>query len=180
MHVTVFGGSKLESDDSGYIDALRLGRMLGEAGYVVLTGGYIGSMEAVSRGAAEVGAHVIGITCDEIEKWRPVRPNQWLTEERRYPTLAQRILALIESCDAAFALPGGVGTLTEVSMMWNLLLTKVIAPRPLILLGEGWQSVFSLFFEKFNQQIPPDQRRWLTFLPDVDAGIEYLTSIKTR
>ena len=178
MYVTVFGGSKLEPDDSGYRDAMRLGRLLGEAGHVVLTGGYIGSMEAVSRGAAEVGAHVIGITCDEIEKWRPVRPNQWLTEERRCPTLTQRIQALIESCDAAFALHGGAGTLTEISMMWTLLLTGIIAPRPLILLGEGWQSVFSLFFEKFNDYVPQDQRSWLTFLPNVDEGIQYLTSLK--
>lgn len=177
MYITIFGGSKLEPDEPGYRDALRLGRMLGEAGHVVLTGGYIGSMEAVSRGAAEAGAHVIGITCDEIEKWRPVRPNQWLTEERRFPTLYQRIQALIESCDAAFALPGGAGTLTEISMMWTLLLTRVIAPRPLILLGEGWQSVFNLFFEKFNSQIPQDQRSWLTFLPDVDAGVRYLTTL---
>ncbi len=150
MFITVFGGSKLEADNPKYKDAMRLGRILGEAGHVLLTGGYIGTMEAVSRGAAEVGARVIGVTCDEIERWRPVRPNRWITEERRYPTLIQRIWALIQGCDAAFALPGGVGTLTEISMMWNLLLTRVITPRPLILIGSEWASLFSLFFEKFN------------------------------
>lgn len=39
--------------------------MLAERGHIVLNGGYIGTMEAVSRGAAEAGGHVIGVTCEE-------------------------------------------------------------------------------------------------------------------
>jgi hypothetical protein len=102
--VTVFGGSNPGERD--YEQALQLGRLLGLAGCTVLTGGYIGTMEAVSRGAAEGGGHVVGVTCDEIEAWRPVRPNPWVQEEMRYPTLRQRLFALIENCDAAIALPG--------------------------------------------------------------------------
>ncbi|MDI6694379.1 MAG: hypothetical protein QME21_04975 [Anaerolineales bacterium] len=63
--VTVFGGSRPTPED--YEQALHLGRLLGGSGYIVLTGGYIGVMEAVSRGASEAGGHVIGVTCDEIE-----------------------------------------------------------------------------------------------------------------
>ena len=60
--VTVFGGSRTEPGDQDYQQAYFLGELLGKAGYTVLTGGYIGSMEAVSRGAAESGGHVVG--CD--------------------------------------------------------------------------------------------------------------------
>ena len=57
----------------------------------MLTGGYIGTMEAVSRGAAEAGGHVIGVTCEEIEAWRPVRVNAWVKEEIRRKTLMERL-----------------------------------------------------------------------------------------
>ena len=93
MQVTVFGGSEPRPGEPAYEEAFRLGRMIGQKGYTVLTGGYVGTMEAVSRGAAEAGGHVIGVTCDEIEAWRPVRPNAWVQEERRFPSLRQRLNA---------------------------------------------------------------------------------------
>ena len=53
--ITVFGGSQPKPGDEDYQQALRLGALLGSAGFTVLTGGYVGTMEAVSRGAAENG-----------------------------------------------------------------------------------------------------------------------------
>jgi len=148
--------------------------LLGQAGYTVQTGGYIGSMEAVSRGAAESSGRVIGVTCEEIERWRPVRANPWVQEERRFATLRERLHFLIEENDAALALPGGPGTLTEIMLMWNLLLVEALAPRPLILIGPGWQEVFRQFYRSFDSYIPTNQRTWLQFAPDVDAAIERL------
>jgi uncharacterized protein (TIGR00730 family) len=171
-NVTVFGGSR--PDERGYAQALQLGQMLGEAGFAVLTGGYIGTMEAVSRGAAEAGGHVIGVTCDEIEAWRPTHPNRWVMEERRCSTLRQRISALIDGCDAAIALPGGPGTLTEIMEMWNLLIIEAISPRPLILVGDGWRTTFEQFFSSFESYIPVEQRRWLIFAGSVQQTMENL------
>ncbi|OGO36353.1 MAG: hypothetical protein A2W35_03335 [Chloroflexi bacterium RBG_16_57_11] len=172
-NVTVFGGSR--PDDQGYAQALELGKLLGEAGFAVLTGGYIGTMEAVSRGAAEAGGQVIGVTCDEIEAWRPTSPNPWVMEERRYPTLRQRISALIDGGQAAIALPGGPGTLTEIMEMWNLLLIEVISPRPLILVGDGWRATIEQFFRSFDSYIPEEQRRWIIFADSVQQAVEMLT-----
>src|SRR4030067_1311509 len=112
--ITVFGGSQPKPGEPVYQDALHLGKLLAQQGYILLNGGYIGTMEALSRGAAESGGHVIGVTCDEIEAWRKVKANAWVKEERRYPTIRERLMALIESWDAALALPGGAGTLTEI------------------------------------------------------------------
>jgi len=173
-NVTVFGGANPKAGEAAYEEALSLGKLLGLAGYTVLTGGYIGTMEAVSRGAAEAGAHVVGVTCDEIERWRPVRRNAWVQEERHFPTLRQRLFALIEGCDAALALPGGPGTLAEVAMFWNHLLTNAIAPRPLILIGPGWKTTMEQFFRSFDSYIPENQRGWLAFALDGEAAVEYL------
>jgi hypothetical protein len=172
--ITVFGGSQPKLEDPVYQDALRLGGLLGKAGYTILNGGYIGTMEAVSRGAVESGGHVIGITCDEIERWRPGGANRWIQEEIRYPTIRERMFALIDNCDAAIALPGGFGTLTEIAMMWNLIICGAIKPRPLIVTGPGWKATFEEFFTSLGVYIHGDQRQWLIFSPDVDTAFHLL------
>jgi uncharacterized protein (TIGR00730 family) len=174
MNVTIFGGSQPKPGDSAYEDARLLGRLLAEAGHAVLTGGYIGTMEAVSRGASEAGGHVIGVTCDEIERWRPGKANPWVTEERRFPTLQDRLLALIDGGDAAMALPGGPGTLAEIALLWNRMLVNAIAARPLILIGEGWRQVFMTFYETHSRYIPDKQRTLLLFAPNVSAAVQLL------
>ncbi len=172
--ITIFGGSKPTPGETAYEKALKLGRLLGGAGCTVLTGGYIGTMEAVSRGAAETGGHVIGVTCDEIEAWRPVLPNPWVQEEMRYPTLRQRLYALIDNCDAALALPGGIGTLAEIAILWSQMQTGAIAPRPLILIGPGWQTTLETFFDTLGEYTAAKHRHLLTLAPDVETAFRIL------
>jgi len=174
MKVSIFGGAQPQPGTPAYQEAYELGKMLADRGHVVLTGGYIGTMEAVSRGAAAAGGHVIGVTCDEIERWRPVSANQWVKEEWRRETLMERLQALIEGCDAAIALPGGPGTLTEISLTWNLMIIGAMTPRPLILVGDGWQSVFAQFFNEFHAYMPVNQRELIQFVPDVKTAVEIL------
>src|SRR4030067_2108172 len=116
--ITVFGGSQPKPGEPVYQDALHLGKLLAQQGYILLNGGYIGTMEALSRGAAEAGGHVIGVTCDQIAAWRPVKANSWVTEEWHYTSLRERIFALIENSEAFIALPGGGGRLAEVALTW--------------------------------------------------------------
>ena len=119
--ITVFGGSLPQPGSQAYQEAQELGELLAKSGFAVQTGGYIGTMEAISRGASETGGHVIGVTCDEIEAWRPVAPNQWVAHEKRRPTLRERLYVLIDECDGAIALPGGIGTLAEIALTWSQL-----------------------------------------------------------
>ena len=176
MNITVFGGSQPKAGDSAYNEAQELGRLLAGRGHTVLTGGYIGTMEAVSRGAHEAGGHVIGVTCEDIENWRKVGANPWVKEERRRKTLFERLQALIEGCDAALALPGGPGTLTEISLMWNLMIVESLHRRPLILIGGGWQSVLGQVFTQLDGYTPAHQREMLSFAPDIQTAVETLES----
>ena len=173
-YVTVFGGSKPQAGTQAYTQAQRLGKLLAQAGFTVLTGGYIGTMEAVSRGAAEGGGHVIGVTCDEIENWRPVKPNRWVMEEMRYPTLRQRLYALIDHCDAAIALPGGIGTLAEIAVTWSQLQTRASDPRPLIAIGTGWKRTFTTFHKALGDYVATEDQRWLQFAPNVETAVNQL------
>ncbi len=174
MRVTIFGGSKPRPGDQAYEQAFKLGCVLGEANHDVITGGYIGTMEAISHGAVDHGAQAIGVTCDQIEAWRPVKPNTWLTKEFRYASLVERMVALIDLCDVALALPGGPGTLAEISLMWNLLVIGGVTPKPLYLIGERWQAVFHQFLNCFSDYTPPEQASWINYLLSIDDVINQI------
>ena len=174
MKVSVFGGSQPKEGSEAYTEAQELGRLLAEGGYTVLTGGYIGVMEAVSRGAREAGGHVIGVTCEDIEVWRPIKANSWVMEEIRKKTLLERLHTLIHECDAALAMPGGAGTLTEISLLWNLMIVESLHRRPVILVGRGWQSTFDQFFKEFDSYMPVHQREILSFAKDVQTAVKML------
>lgn len=174
MRVTVFGSSIPKQGDPEYQAGLDLGMMLGRDKHTVLTGGYLGVMEAVSRGVVEAGGYVIGVTCDQIETWRPLSPNKWVQKELRFPTLRERLYCLVEECDAALTLPGGVGTLAEVSMMWSHIQTQAIKKKPLILIGAGWRTVFNQLFASMGHNIREDTQELLRFAPDVTAAYKLL------
>lgn len=176
MRVAVFGGANPKAGEPAYQEALQLGKLLGQAGHTILTGGYVGTMEAVSKGAFENGGHVIGVTCEEIERWRKVAANAWLHEEWHVQTLDQRLLSLIDNCEAALALPGGVGTLLEISMMWNRLIIKAIAARPIILIGPGWHTVIASFLEQQGQYLTERDRQWLTFTDTIEEAVKKFRS----
>ncbi len=178
MNISVFGGSKTPPASADYRAALELGRGLAQAGHTVLTGGYGGTMEAVSRGAAEAGGEVVGVTCREIENWRPVRPNRWVTREIKHATLNERLLYLVTNCDLAIAMPGGVGTLTEVAMAWNLIAIAVNPPRPILLVGAGWQDTFQTFYRGLDGYIPLPDRAHLVFRPDVPAALDFVRTCR--
>jgi hypothetical protein len=175
--ITVFGGSQPKPGDPVYQDALLLGKMLAHEDYHLLNGGYIGTMEALSRGATEAGGHVIGVTCDQIEAWRPVKANPWVKEIWHFKTLQERMFALIEHSDAYLTLPGGVGTLAEIILTWNLMITYVIPHRPLIVIGTGWADTIKNFIINQGEFIPENQRHWITFVPDVNSAMKRLQEL---
>jgi uncharacterized protein (TIGR00725 family) len=135
--VTIFGGSKCREEDLAYAHALRVGELLAEAGYTICTGGYSGVMEAASRGAHERGGRVIGITMNQFT----VEPNRYLTEKIPSEHFYERLQRLITQSVGYIALRGGMGTVTEVSLVWNKMQTRVLEPRPLVLLGDCWPPV---------------------------------------
>ncbi len=177
MNISVFGGSQPGQGSEAYESAYQLGKLLAQDGHAVLTGGYVGTMEAVSRGAYEAGGHVIGVTCLEIEQWRGVGANAWVKEERKFETLRQRLDGLIDGCDAAIALPGGPGTLTEIALMWNLMIVDAIPRRPLILVGHGWQAIFDQAYTELDAYFLKKQRDLIQFTPTIETAAQLLKNI---
>jgi uncharacterized protein (TIGR00725 family) len=132
--ITVFGGSRCGPESAEYKQALQLGRLLVEAGFDVCSGGYAGVMEAISRGAHEAGGHVIGVTMEQFKS----APNRYLKKIEPSADFYARLQTLILESVGYIALRGGMGTITEISLVWNKLVMNVLPGRPLILLGECW------------------------------------------
>lgn len=144
--ISVFGSSAPRPGSGAYEEARQVGKLLAEASFSVATGGYSGTMTAVSQGAAEAGGHVIGVTCDQIEQFRPLGPNRWVQEEIRYPTLRERLLHLVTQSEGIIVLPGGIGTLSEMTLAWSFLQVGEVAVQPLVLLGPLWQQTIAAFY----------------------------------
>ena len=142
--VTVFGGSRCGPDSEEYKEALKLGRLLVEAGFDVASGGYAGVMEAVSRGAHEAGGHIIGVTMSQFKS----APNPYLKKIEPSADFYARLQTLIRQSAGYVALRGGMGTVTEVSLVWNKLVMNVLTPRPLLLLGACWPRVIECLREQ--------------------------------
>jgi uncharacterized protein (TIGR00730 family) len=141
--VTVFGSSSSLPGDGWFERGLRCGRLLGEAGYAVATGGYAGLMEAVSRGASEAGARVIGVTAPTAFPGRP-GANPWVDEEIAAASLPERIGRMVEMSAAFVALDGSIGTLTEMLMVWNVAYVDALwskPTKPVVAVGERWRDL---------------------------------------
>ena len=158
--VTIFGGSKCRESDLEYEHARRAGQLLADAGYTICTGGYLGVMEAASRGAHERGGRVLGIVMNQFS----AEPNRFLTDKVATPHFYERLQQLIIRSIGFIAIRGGMGTVTELSLVWNKIQTRVIGPRPLVLLGDCW---------------PPLVRAWQQHLAVSDEDVRSLDFAST-
>ncbi|HVE59932.1 MAG TPA: LOG family protein [Pyrinomonadaceae bacterium] len=141
--VTIFGGSKCSENSPEYLQAKELGGRLAEAGFTICTGGYLGVMEAASRGAREKGGRVFGIVMNQFKG----EPNRYLTDKVASDHFYDRLQNLITRSVGFVALRGGMGTVTEISLVWNKLQTRVLDKRPLVLLGDCWKEVVKVWQE---------------------------------
>jgi hypothetical protein len=144
--VCVFGSSLVAEGSAPYEEARNVGSLLARAGYRVCSGGYGGTMEAVSRGTKEAGGSTIGVTTNWFSA---LKPNQWLDQEIRTDTYLERLLKLVVIGSAYLAVHGGVGTLTEISLVWSLIQTHSLSGRPLVLLTRPWEDLLSLARDSF-------------------------------
>ncbi|MDQ6974991.1 MAG: LOG family protein [Mariprofundaceae bacterium] len=151
QRVSVFGASSTLENDPLYADIQALGKVLGTQGWNATVGGHQGLMGAFSKGMEAGGGAIRGITLSRF----PTPPENALSEEIRAYDFFDRMRSLIEEADAWLVLPGGLGTLAEFAMCWDLLAIRVLKPRPLLVYGAMWQSLMpplrdSLLFSMDN------------------------------
>ncbi len=167
--VSVFGSRHAQEGDPDYRDALKLGRLLAAADYAVTSGGYAGTMEAVSRGAKEAGGYTRGITMTIFD---PTPANPWLDEEEKVLNFFIRLERLIYTADAYVVLRGGIGTLTEVGLTWSLIQTNCIERKPFVFIGDAWAKLFEALRE--HCIITPADYELTTLVQTPDEAVAYI------
>jgi uncharacterized protein (TIGR00725 family) len=140
--IAVFGSGSAPPGHPVLAEAEHLGRLLAEAGFTIICGGYWGTMEAASRGARQADGQVIGVTMDLFSPGLP--PNSWLTREERVKDFFPRLKKLTNA-DGFVVLRGGIETLTEATLTWSLLQTEQLSSRPFVFVGDGWRRLFDSF-----------------------------------
>ena len=164
--VTIFGGSRCGENSVEYRQAREVGERLAEAGFTICTGGYLGVMEAASRGAREKGGRVFGIVMNQFRS----EPNRYLTDKVATNHFYDRLQNLIMRSVGFIAIRGGMGTVTEISLVWNKLQTGVIEKRPLVLLGDCWKPVVECW--QRNLPVSDTDVSWLDFADTAEEACQ--------
>jgi uncharacterized protein (TIGR00730 family) len=141
--VSLFGSARVKPGDAWYEKTVELSRQLAEAGMTVITGGGPGLMEAGNKGAFEAGGKSVGL---HIHLPLEQKNNQYLNVRCDFRYFFVRKLMFIKYAMAYIALPGGFGTLDELSEALVLIQTKRIKSFPIVLLGtEFWGGLVDWF-----------------------------------
>ncbi len=137
--VTIFGSARVDDDDPMYAAAVQTARLLAEAGFVIITGGGPGIMEAGNRGAQEGGDRSIGLNI-ELPFEQGVNPYVETAVEFRY--FFVRKTMFVKYAHAFVIFPGGFGTMDELFESLTLIQTGKIKNFPVILFGSAfWQGL---------------------------------------
>jgi len=132
--ITIFGTGNAKEGDKVFNLAYELGRLCAETGFAIANGGYGGTMFAAAKGAKQAGGKTIGVTCSAFGR---KGPNEFITDEITTSSLIERLSKLIELGAAFVVLPGGTGTLLELSYIWELTNKGFVnPPKPIILLTD--------------------------------------------
>ena len=182
--VTVFGSARTQPDDPVYEMAKLFGKKLAEAGYMVITGGGGGIMQAANEGAGPEHSFGVNIRLPFEEKPNPVIEGnpRFIT----YKYFFNRKVAFLKEADAVALFPGGFGTLDEAMETLTLVQTGKRNPMPLVLVDDPecsyWSHMIKLFEEELlaRNYICPSDFALFERVCSVDEAVEKIQHFYRR
>ncbi|MCJ7627501.1 MAG: TIGR00730 family Rossman fold protein, partial [Longimicrobiales bacterium] len=133
--VSIFGSARTSPEDPNYSKCVKTARLLGEAGFSIITGGGPGIMQAANQGAHEAGVPSVGLNI-ELPFEQDLNPYADLKIHFRY--FLVRKTMFVNSAQAFVIFPGGFGTLDELFESLTLIQTGKIRDFPLVLFGSDY------------------------------------------
>jgi len=151
--VTIFGSARAQAGTFGYEETKRTAAALAAMGCDIITGGGPGLMQAANEGAASSEhAQSIGIRVDlPFEQ----NVNAFVTQAFEHRTFFTRLHQFVLASDAFVVAPGGIGTVLETVMIWQLLQVRHLQDVPLILVGPMWPGLVDWARESMLSMDPP-------------------------
>lgn len=179
--VSIFGSTRFNQKNVHYKKALKLARLLGKAGFTIITGGGPGIMEAGNRGAVETGAESVGLN---IQLPREQRTNKYVKKSIGFYYFFTRKVMLSISAQAYVFFPGGFGTLDELMELIVLIQTKKAEPIPIVLVGkEFWTGFLKWIDEQMvrsNKTINKEETRIYTLVDTAEEAFAIISKTKER
>jgi len=172
--VTIFGSARFKEDHAYYKMARALGKRLAQEGYVVMTGGGPGIMEAANRGAKEGGGFTIG--CN-IKLPHEQRPNRYLDRFVEFEHFFVRKVMLVKYSSAFVVFPGGFGTLDETFEAITLVQCEKIERFPIVAMGRAFWDHMSDFVRNAlvaEHTVTRDDLHLLKLSDSVDEVVTYI------
>lgn len=140
--VTIFGSARVHPDHWAYAAVRDLAAELAAMGCTIVTGGGPGLMQAANEGAAKAGApgkaRSMGIRVD-LPFEQDVNP--FVEQAFEHRTFFSRLHHFVIASDAFVVTPGGIGTVLELMLVWQLLQVRKLKDTPLILVGGMWEGL---------------------------------------
>ena len=137
--VTIYGSARLRADDELYAQTEEIAYRLGELGFSIITGGEPGVMEAANKGALKAGATSVGLN---IELPEEQASNTYTVKSITFNHFFVRKIMLVKYAIAFIIMPGGLGTLDELSEVLTLMQTHKIKPFPVVLFNSEYWGGF--------------------------------------
>ena len=177
--VTVFGSARYTESHPYYSLGREVGKALTAMGFTVMTGGGPGLMEAANRGAREAGGRSVG--CN-IELPTEQAPNRYLDRSVTCRYFFVRKVLLFKYSYAFVALPGGFGTLDELTEALTLIQTGKIANFPVVLVGTAYWRPFQQLLAQLAAAgtIDPADLRLLLVTDDVPEMVRHIERHSVR
>jgi len=136
--VTIYGSARLKPNDKIYTQTEEIARRLGKLGFSIVTGGGPGVMEAANKGAFEAGVTSVGLNI-ELPMEQVINP--YTTQSITFHHFFARKVMLVKYAIAFVIMPGGLGTLDELTEVLTLMQTHKIKPFPVIIFNsQYWQG----------------------------------------
>jgi uncharacterized protein (TIGR00730 family) len=137
--VTIYGSSRLKADDKIYAQTEEIANRLGKLGFSIVTGGGPGVMEAANKGAFEAGVTSVGLN---IELPEEQVCNIYTNKSITFHHFFARKVMLVKYAVAFVIMPGGLGTLDELTEVLTLIQTHKIRPFPVIVFDSRYWKGF--------------------------------------
>lgn len=178
--VTVFGSARFTHEHPYYELGRKMGNELARRGFVVMTGGGPGIMEAANLGAREMGGRSVGCNIKLITEQVP---NNYLDLWVEFKYFMVRKFMLAKYSYGFIAMPGGFGTLDELFEVLVLIQTQKMENFPVVLLGkEFWMPLKDLFEKRLleSRTIDPQDINTLFFTDSPDEAADFILGVAKK
>jgi len=170
--VAIFGSARIGEEHPAYAAARVTGRLFGERGWAVVTGGGPGVMEAANRGAQEGAGLSVGFN---IELPHEQRSNAYLDIEYTFRHFYARKVCFVKPSEGFVIFPGGFGTLDELFESLTLIQTGKVMHFPVVLFGSDYWGEFLEWMRNkplCEAMISPDDVGLLHLTDDPEEAVE--------